>query len=115
MAKSEHSAEPQRTPFTLLAVTALAVSNLMVGILQGNTLLILASSALSAGFAYVYAGRSGMIPGRGGALRETPPPEPDAESGAAIVAKRRFPLWLFLAVIFVMMPAILLFLQTIEQ
>lgn len=115
MAQKESPTKSRQNPFTLLAVTALATSNLMVGVLQGNTLLILASSILSAGFAYVYSVRSGMI----SAWRK--PAKTDDQvslgsDGAAILArKRRFPLWLFLALIFVLMPAILLFLQTTEQ
>ena len=61
MAQKESPTKSRQNPFTLLAVTALATSNLMVGVLQGNTLLILASSILSAGFACVYSVRSGMV------------------------------------------------------
>lgn len=108
--------EPQSTPenvrlspFTLLATTALAVSNLIVGVLQNNTFLILASAIISGAFAIVYAHKSGMIrlteaPNRAVEMNET------AEAGAS----SNFPLWLFVAVIFVLMPAILLFLQTLE-
>lgn len=111
--------EPQSTPvnvrlspFTLLATTALAVSNLIVGILQNNTFLILASAVISGAFAIVYAHKSGMI-----RLTHAPrkPAEGAAETEAAGAgASSKFPLWLFLAVIFVLMPAILLFLQTFE-
>lgn len=115
MAQKESPSKSRQNPFTLLAVTALATSNLMVGVLQGNTLLILASSILSGGFAYVYAVRSGMI----SAWRAPANTDDEVElasDGAAIqMRKRRFPLWLFVALIFVLMPAILLFLQTIEQ
>jgi len=113
--------EPQSTagnlrisPFTLLATTALAVSNLIVGLLQNNTFLVLASAIISGAFAIVYAHKSGMI-----RLIDTPATAPDAvrDDTAPIESagpKPHFPLWLFLAVIFVLMPAILLFLQTIE-
>ena len=115
MAEQQSLTKSRQSPFTLLAVTALSISNLMVGVLQGNTFLVLASSVLSGGFAYVYAVRSGMISG----WQSSTKPNGDAENArdgmAAQDAKRRFPLWLFLAVIFVMMPAILLFLQSIEQ
>ena len=97
------------SPYTLLAVTALAVSNLMVGIMQSNTFLILASAGLSAAFALVYAYKSGMIP------RSEQPADEDRPSGdTEPSARTKFPLWLFIAVIFVMMPAVLLFLQTVE-
>ncbi|MEL7109177.1 MAG: hypothetical protein AAGL99_07915 [Pseudomonadota bacterium] len=97
------------SPYTLLAVTALAISNLMVGIMQSNTFLILASAGLSAAFALVYAYKSGMIP-------RSPNPDNVDESTSETEPSptRKFPLWLFVAVIFVMMPAVLLFLQTVE-
>jgi hypothetical protein len=102
------------SPFTLLAVTALAVSNLFVGLLQGNSFLILASSLISICFALVYAARSGMIPSdwieelwpKGGATDDAPSAETRPRS--------RFPLWMFVGLIFVLMPAILLFLQSVE-
>ena len=102
------------SPFTLLAVTALAVSNLFVGVLQGNRFLILASSVISICFALVYAARSGMIPSRW--IEDLWPNTPDSEieTSPAPHAKSRFPLWMFLALIFVLMPAILLFLQSVE-
>lgn len=115
MAKSESMTESRRSPFALLAVTALAISNLMVGVLQGNTLLILASSLLSGGFAYVYAVRSGMISGLRSGRSESGEQDSDPDPAPASDAKSRFQLWLFLAFLFVMMPAILLFLQTVEQ
>ncbi len=111
--------EPQSTPsnlrlspYTLLATTALAVSNLIVGIIQNNTFLILASAIISGAFAIVYAHKSGMIRLTNGPAE---PAENELASGAPQDAKPRFPLWLFLAVIFVLMPAILLFLQTLDQ
>lgn len=110
--------EPQSTPtnirlspFTLLATTALSVSNLIVGILQSNTFLILASAIISGAFAIVYAHKSGMI-----TLTHAPIKTED-ETGDTVMAEaaasRKFPLWLFVAVLFVLMPAILLFLQTL--
>ena len=102
------------SPFTLLAVTALAVSNLMVGLLQGNTFLVLASSLISIAFALVYAARSGMIPSEW--LDRVWPRGSNSESTETSSKQpvSRFPLWMFLAVIFVLMPAILLFLQSVE-
>lgn len=100
------------SPYTLLAVTALAISNLFVGIMQSNTFLILASAGLSASFALVYAYKSGMIPGPAASEREDDTASDLAPRTPA--PKTQFPLWLFLAVIFVMMPAVLLFLQTVE-
>lgn len=102
------------SPFTLLAVTALAVSNLFVGVLQGNSFLILASSLISICFALVYAARSGMIPAN---WIEDLWPKGAVQDGAAATEPRprsQFPLWMFVAVIFVLMPAILLFLQAVE-
>lgn len=100
------------SPYTLLATTALAVSNLIVGIIQNNTILILASTIISGAFAVVYAHKSGMI-----RLTNDPVVPADNETSPAPLAdiKTRFPLWLFLTLIFVLMPAILLFLQTLDQ
>lgn len=100
------------SPYTLLATTALAVSNLIVGIIQNNTFLILASTIISGAFAVVYAHKSGMI-----RLTNGPGvPDDDGNSSAPLAnTKPRFPLWLFLALMFVLMPAILLFLQTLDQ
>lgn len=100
------------SPYTLLATTALAVSNLIVGIIQNNTFLILASTIISGAFAVVYAHKSGMI-----RLTNDPVVPADDENSSAPLAstKTRFPLWLFLALMFVLMPAILLFLQTLDQ
>jgi len=113
--QSAHPPNVRLSPFTLLATTALAVSNLIVGVLQNNTFLILASAVISGAFAIVYAHKSGML-----RLTNAPAKQPIANSDetsvdAAASAKPRFPLWLFLAVIFVLMPAILLFLQTLDQ
>ena len=100
------------SPYTLLATTALAVSNLIVGIIQNNTFLILASTIISGAFAVVYAHKSGMI-----RLTNDPvvPDEGGISSARVAGTKTRFPLWLFLALMFVLMPAILLFLQTLDQ
>ena len=102
------------SPFTLLAVTALAVSNLFVGLLQGNSFLILASSLISICFALVYAARSGMIPSTW--IEDLWPEGTDKDDEAKPEPRPRskFPLWMFVALIFVVMPAILLFLQTAE-
>ncbi|MEM9571391.1 MAG: hypothetical protein AAF996_07995 [Pseudomonadota bacterium] len=102
------------SPFTLLAVTALAVSNLMVGLLQGNTFLILASSLISIAFALVYAARSGMIPSNWLDQFWPTPNKSETAEPSPNRPKSHFPLWMFLAVIFVLMPAILLFLQSVE-
>ena len=103
---------PPLSPYTLLATTALAVSNLIVGIIQNNTFLILASAIISGAFAIVYAHKSGMIRLTNGPAAEV---ENDVSTDASKGTKGRFPLWLFLALIFVLMPAILLFLQTLDQ
>lgn len=98
--------------FTLLAATALAVSNLLVGMLQNNTFLIMASAIISALFAGVYAFRTGMIPGV--AKTKTKRPAQVPTRSIAQRQSKRFPLWLFLFVLFVLMPTALLFLQSFE-
>lgn len=102
------------SPYTLLAVTALSISNLMVGILQANSFLMLASAGLAAAFAWVYAVKSGML-NFGKADTDTQATAEQAELSPLASAKsKRFPLWLFIAVIFVMMPAALLFLEEFD-
>ena len=96
------------SPYMLLAVTALAISNLMVGIMQSNTFLILASAGLSTAFALVYAYKTGML------SQADQNDRSDDGEPAALPSEAGFPLWLFIAVIFVMMPTVLLFLQSIE-
>lgn len=103
------------SPYTLLATTALAVSNLIVGILQNNTFLILASAVISGAFAIVYAHKSGMIRLTNAPIKTANAADEARLSKASKGANPRFPLWLFLAVIFVLMPAILLFLQAIDK
>lgn len=103
------------SPFTLLATTALAVSNLIVGLLQNNTFLVLASAVISAAFAAVYAHRSGMVRILPGPKNSASAVAPEGSEIAKPSTSKHFPLWLFLAVIFILMPAILLFLQTLEQ
>ena len=94
------------SPFTLLATTTLAVTNLMVGLMQNNTFLVLASASISAALAIVYSAKIGLIP--------TPAKNDESSSKASADATRRqsrFPLWLFIAVLFGIMPFALLFLQ----
>lgn len=115
MSKSQtsKSASPI-SPYTLLAVTALSISNLMVGILQANSFLMLASAGLAAAFAWVYALKSGML-NFGKSDSNAQSTAKLAELSSITKAKsKRFPLWLFIAVIFVMMPAALLFLEQFD-
>ncbi|MFN3214073.1 MAG: hypothetical protein ACE37M_13295 [Henriciella sp.] len=107
MAKSENSpAQAQRSPLTLLATTALAVSNLIVGILQENRFLIAASAALAGLFAVVYLVRihrpelfEKFSLGRG-------------KTGSR--GRRKFPLSVFVAILFVALPALFLFMQILQ-
>jgi membrane associated rhomboid family serine protease len=107
MAKPKNSpAQAQRSPLTLLATTALAVSNLIVGILQENTFLIAASAVLAGVFAVIYLlrihrpeivaklslGRSKMAPWR----------------------RQRFPLSVFVAILFVALPALFVFMRVLQ-
>lgn len=111
MHTDRETVQPSVSPFTLLAVTALAVSNLLVGILQGNSFLIAASSVISAAFAFVYAVRSGMLPANW--LPGVWPKDGISDAtGPRASTRSRFPLWMFLGLIFVVMPTVLLFLQS---
>ena len=102
---SKRPARPPRVPMTLLATTALAVSNLMVGLMTGNAFLIAASAILAATFASAYAIRNNMIPSF--KLAEASP------AFGSTMAVKRFPIWVFPAVLFIAMPALMWFLQSI--
>lgn len=94
------------SPFTLLATTTLAVTNLMVGLMQNNTFLVLASASISAALAIVYSAKIGLIPSP-----TKTDDTPAKASGDATMRRSKFPLWLFIAVLFGIMPFALLFLQ----
>ena len=107
MAKSKKSpAQAQRSPLTLLATTALAVSNLIVGILQENTFLIAASAVLAGVFAVVYLLRIHR---------------PDAfarlsfsRSKIGPRGRQKFPLSVFVAILFVALPAVFVFMRVLQ-
>lgn len=88
---------------TLLAVTALSVSNLLVGLMQGNRFLVGASALLAAAFAIIYYRRIQLDPEPDDAPAETAP--------NAVKRHRQFPIWMFIGVLFVMFPAMLWFVQ----
>ena len=92
--------KPNRSPLTLLATTALAVSNLIVGILQDNRFLVFASAALAAVFATVYLLKIHK-PEVFGVLRS-------AARGTQSADRRRLPFWVFVAILFVILPALFL-------
>lgn len=100
-----------RNSLTLLAVLALSVSNLFVGISTQNKPLILASAAISAALAIFYIARE-MI-----ATRQGDPGSARAPVG--VVAKNpvnsKVPIWVFVAILFVILPAIMWALLTIQQ
>ncbi|MEO0606838.1 MAG: hypothetical protein AAFY82_01305 [Pseudomonadota bacterium] len=97
-----------RNTLTIVAILALSVSNLFVGITTQNALLIIASSVISAALAGLYFVRS-----------ELPSTAQDAaarksQTGRAktLPRARPFPLWTFGLVLFLVLPALLVFLQT---
>ena len=96
----------QRNLLTLLATTALAVSNLIVGILQNNTFLMIASASLAAIFAAVYLLRLR----RQSATDHTT----SASSTAAARPTQRFPLLVFVAILFVALPALFWLTQRLQ-
>ena len=98
--------EPNRSPLTLLATTALAVSNLIVGILQDNRFLVFASAILAAVFATVYLLKIHR-PEVFGVLKS-------AALGRQSQTSRRFPLWIFAAILFVILPALFMLMGYLE-
>ncbi|MEL6414744.1 MAG: hypothetical protein AAFQ15_07380 [Pseudomonadota bacterium] len=95
--------KPNQPPLTLLATTALAVSNLIVGILQDNRFLVFASAILAAVFAVVYLLRIHR-PEVFGVLRS-------AARGSDSQNGKRLPLWIFAAILFVILPALFMLMQ----
>ena len=107
MAKSKNnSAQAQRSPLTLLTTTALAVSNLIVGILQENTFLIAASAVLAGVFAVVYLLRMH----RPGVFAKLSLGRGNFRSRG----KQRFPLSVFVAILFVALPALFIFIRVLQ-
>ncbi|NQY98259.1 MAG: hypothetical protein HRT82_13985 [Henriciella sp.] len=100
-----------RNSLTLFAVLLLSVSNLFVGISTQNKVLILASAAISAALALVYIGKellqkrleASEDPGEAVAISQSPS------------RPARFPLWVFVVILFVILPALLWFLQLTAQ
>jgi len=95
-----------RSPLTLLATTALAISNLIVGILQDNRFLVFASAVLAAVFAAVYLLRIHK-PEVFGVLRS-------AAQGSRSKRGQRLPLWVFAAILFVILPALFLLMRYLQ-
>ncbi|GAB5455922.1 MAG: hypothetical protein Hens2KO_21510 [Henriciella sp.] len=95
-----------RSPLTLLATTALAVSNLIVGILQDNRFLVFASAILAAVFAAVYLLRIHR-PEIFSVLRS-------AARGSQNQDSRRLPLWVFAAILFGILPAIFVLMRYLQ-
>lgn len=100
-----------RNSLTILAVLALSVSNLFVGITTENKLLILASAAISASLAILYIVRE--LTGSG----NKPPRARDGSGTAARhgVRPAPFPLWVFGAILFIALPSLLVFLQFMNR
>ena len=80
-----------RNSLTILAVLALSVSNLFVGITTQNKLLILASAAISAALALLYIVRE-LIAAR--AEHQDKSTKPNLRASETMV-RTRFPLWVF--------------------
>ena len=100
-----------RNSLTLLAVLALSVSNLFVGISTQNKLLILASAAISAGLAVFYIAREYF-------QMRTNTHEVMQESGKVrpVEATRaRFPIWVFVVILFMILPALMWFVLTLPR
>ena len=96
-----------RNTLTILAVLVLSTSNLFVGLSTQNTLLIIASSVISAALAGLY-----LLRDRFPQLRISRPMMSNRKmTGDIRVRPRPFPLWVFLLVLFIVLPALLLFLQ----
>lgn len=91
-----------RNSLTILAVLALSVSNLFVGITTQNKMLVLASAGFSMALAVLYIirdlvkSRQAAAPGPDGAVN---PSNPSNE-------RRPFPIWVFIGVLFVGLPAV---------
>lgn len=96
-----------RNSLTILAVLALSVSNLFVGITTQNKLLILASAAISAALAVLYIVKELTQSGK-----QLSRARANVSGGAQkTVRPAPFPLWVFGTILFIVLPALLVFLQ----
>lgn len=100
-----------RNSLTLLAVLALSVSNLFVGISTQNKLLILASAAISAGLAVFYIVRECFQMRTN--THEVVPKSGKVQPGGA--TRVRFPLWVFVVILFMILPALMWFVLTLPR
>jgi len=96
-----------RNSLTIFAVLVLSVSNMFVGISTQNKFLIVASAGISAALALLYIARELIAARRG----EEPPAVKDPVRPQAALARTRFPLWVFVVVLFIILPALIWFLQ----
>lgn len=91
---------------TLLAIIALSVSNLFVGISTGNTALVMASALISAALAGYYLFK---IRKQAGAGRQQ---EPGATAlPQNTIARAQFPFWAFLIILFMVLPGLYWFIH----
>ena len=100
-----------RNSLTLFAVLLLSVSNLFVGISTQNKVLILASAAISAALALVYIGKE-LIQKQLEASEDPAEARAISRSASQSPARpARFPLWVFVFILFIILPALIWFLQ----
>lgn len=100
-----------RNSLTLLAVLALCVFNLFAGISTQNKPLILASAAISAALALFYIARQLIASRR---VEDDTSPVP-ANGAAKTAPKVRSPIWVFAAILFIILPALMWALLTLAQ
>lgn len=96
---------------TLLAVLALCVSNLFVGISTQNKPLILASAAISAALALFYIARELLAARRTDGEASRVP----VNAGAKAAPKGKASIWVFVAILFIILPALMWTLQTLSR
>lgn len=102
-----------RNSLTLFAALLLSVSNLFVGISTQSKVLILASAAISAALALVYIGKeliqkrleANQDPAEALAISQRP------SQFQSPARPARFPLWVFVVILFIVLPALIWFLQ----
>jgi len=100
-----------RSSLTIFAVLVLSVSNLFVGITTQNKLLIVASAAISAALALLYIARDLLRARVGADTKQSAIPTPQL----ARTRRSPFPLWVFVAILFIVLPALIWFLQVLNQ